>query len=202
MKMKPPTTAERILKSATRLVQVHGFSAFSYAAVAAELGIRKASIHHHFPTKDDLGLALVQQYQAAFASSLVAIETKDDPRDKIAAYVRLYDDVLADGNRMCLCGMLAADSSLLPERTRLALRGFFDTNIVWLAAVLAAGKKAKRLQFDGSPEAMAWTILTTLEGAMLVARPYSDTKRFRQVAERLLGGITMPARSRTAAKRR
>ena len=202
MKTIPPTTAERILKTATRLVQVHGFSAFSYADVAAELGIRKASIHHHFPTKDDLGLALVRQYQAGFAAALMEIDRKNDARDKLLAYVRLYDDVLAQGNRMCLCGMLAADSSQLPERTRLALQEFFDSNIAWIASVLAAGKKTKRLRFDGSPDAMAWTILTTLEGAMLLARPYADAKRFRQVAQQLVSRMTAPSRNGTATKRR
>lgn len=198
----PPTTAERILKTATRLVQVHGFSAFSYADVAADLGIRKASIHHHFPTKDDLGLALVRQYHAEFTAALAEIDLKKDARDRLMAYVRLYDDVLAQGNRMCLCGMLAADTSQLPERTRLALQEFFDSNIVWIASVLASGKKAKRLRFDGSPDAMAWTVLTTLEGAMLLARPYADAKRFRQVAQQLVNRMTAPSRNGTAAKRR
>lgn len=199
---KNSNTAEHILEVAERLVQSRGFAGFSYADIAKQLGMRKASIHHHFPTKDDLGLALVRRYHAAFNRALTSIDEQPDPRQKLTLYARLYQDVLADGNRMCLCGMLAADSSLLPEGTRQELRSFFDSNESWLARVLVEGTKAKVLRFEGTPESQAWTIVTTLEGAMLVARSYADVKRFERVVERLLGSLVVPTRSRIAAPKR
>jgi len=48
-------TAERILDIAQDLIQRRGFNAFSYHDIAAPMGIRKASIHYHFPSKADLG---------------------------------------------------------------------------------------------------------------------------------------------------
>lgn len=199
MARKTSNTAERILDIAERLVQSRGFAGFSYADIARPLGIRKASIHHHFPTKDDLGLALVRRYHTAFARTLADIDLEADPRRKLERYARLYRDVLADGNRMCLCGMLAADSTLLPEGTRRELRSFFDANEAWLAHVLAAGARAGVLQFDGTPESQAWTIVTGLEGAMLVARSYADVQRFELVVQRLLDGLAVPGPARRRA---
>ena len=46
-----PRTADRILDIAERLVQTRGFNRFSYADIAAELGITTASVHYHFPAR-------------------------------------------------------------------------------------------------------------------------------------------------------
>ena len=55
-------TASRILDVAERLVQLSGFNGFSYADVAAELRITKASLHYHFAGKAELGEALIARY--------------------------------------------------------------------------------------------------------------------------------------------
>src|ERR1700749_5032156 len=100
-----PRTAERILDIAERLVQVRGFNNFSYADVASELGITKASLHYHFPGKAELGQALITRYAERFSHALEAID-RDQPnaRAKLAAYAGLYAEVLR-GKRMCMCGI-------------------------------------------------------------------------------------------------
>src|SRR3981081_4203245 len=108
-------TAARILDVAERLVQSRGFNGFSYADVAAELGITKASLHYHFPGKAELGEALIERYAARFASALEAIDERvSDAPAKLEAYAGLYADVLR-GKRMCLCGILAGEDQTLPE---------------------------------------------------------------------------------------
>src|SRR4051812_18696494 len=107
--VRTPDTASRILDVAERLVQIHGFNAFSYADIAAELNIRKASLHHHFPTKGALGSALIARYQDRFIGALDTIHGADtDERTKLEQYAQLYGKVLRK-QRMCLCGVLAAD---------------------------------------------------------------------------------------------
>src|SRR3978361_152784 len=102
----PPGTAERALDVAERLVQVRGFNGFSYADVARELAITKASLHYHFPSKADLGTALIDRYAARFAAALQEIDRELlRPPAKLRAYVDIYGDVLM-GGRMCLCGIL------------------------------------------------------------------------------------------------
>jgi TetR/AcrR family transcriptional repressor of nem operon len=179
-------TKDRILDIAERLVQTQGFNGFSYADISAELRITKASLHYHFATKADLGKNLIDRYRARFLLALREIdETISDARQKLRRYVKLYADVLRR-NRMCLCGMLAADVGTLTKPMRESVKAFFDANEAWLAAVLDAGRQAKRLRFEGSAGEGARLLVASLEGAMLVARSYGDVARFESAAERLV----------------
>jgi TetR/AcrR family transcriptional repressor of nem operon len=182
-------TATRILDVATRLVQVHGFNAFSYADVSAELRITKASLHHHFPTKAALGRALIARYKSTFLESLGAIDRRGgDARGKLKSYAELYASVLRQ-ERMCLCGMLAADFATLPKPMRSGVTEFFRANEEWLAKVLEDGRKSGTLRFDGGASSTAELIVSSLEGAMLVARAYGSVSRFESVAGKLLSGL-------------
>jgi len=183
-------TSERILDIAERLVQTRGFTNFSYADVAAELGITKASLHYHFPGKAELGQALLARYGERFAQALSEIDrTVPDARAKLEAYAGLYADVLR-GNRMCMCGVLAGEYETLPDPMRAAVIRFFDDNQAWLVHVLTDGLHEGTLAFSGSKEDVAQTILVTLEGAMLVARPYGDLGRFTATSQQLIVGLT------------
>jgi TetR/AcrR family transcriptional regulator, transcriptional repressor for nem operon len=186
-------TAERILDVAERLVQSRGFNGFSYADVAAELGISKASLHYHFPGKAELGEALIRRYAARFAEALEQIDREGgDAPAKLGAYAALYADVLRK-KRMCLCGMLAADYDTLPKPMREEVISFFDDNEDWLVGVLGQGERDGSLRLDGSASEAAQAIIGGLEGAMLVARPYGDVARFQAAATRLLTGLASTA---------
>jgi TetR/AcrR family transcriptional regulator, transcriptional repressor for nem operon len=187
---KEPRTAERILDIAERLVQVRGFNNFSYADVASELGITKASLHYHFPGKAELGQALITRYSERFSQALDQIDRDEpDARAKLEAYTDLYAEVLR-GKRMCMCGILAAEYQTLPKPMRAAVIAFFDENQRWLANVLAQGRAEGTVTFTGTPDDVAQGILSTLEGAMLVARPYGNLARFDAAAGQLLAGLT------------
>jgi TetR/AcrR family transcriptional repressor of nem operon len=182
-------TASRILDSAESLVQVRGFNGFSYADVAGELSLTTASLHYHFPGKAELGRALITRYAQRFNAALAEIDDSGgDAPAKLRAYARLYAEVLRD-HRMCLCGMLAAEYQTLPAPMRHAVIGFFDENETWVEGVLADGRDEGALAFEGSPREAARLIVSALEGAMLVARPYGDVDRFEAAADRLLAGF-------------
>jgi len=184
-------TATQILDVAERLVQQRGFNGFSYADVSRELGISKAALHYHFPGKAELGEALIERYAARFSDALAVLGTAElSPRDKLEAYAQLYAEVFQD-HRMCLCGMLAADYATLPDPMQARVVAFFDDNEVWLARVLDDGREDGTLRFQGSARSVARTLLSGLEGAMLVARPYGDLKRFRSAASLLMDGLTV-----------
>jgi TetR/AcrR family transcriptional regulator, transcriptional repressor for nem operon len=187
-------TASRILDVAERLVQSRGFNGFSYADVASELGVTKASLHYHFPGKAELGEALIRRYAARFAQALAEIDSGGgDAAAKLEAYAGIYGDVLRD-RRMCLCGMLAAEYDTLPAPMRDAIIGFFDENEAWLSVVLEEGQDEGALQLHGSPSAAAQTIVSGLEGALLIARPYGDVGRFEAAATRLLTSLAYSQR--------
>ena len=184
-------TAAQILDAAERLVQERGFNGFSYADIASELGVTKAALHYHFASKADLGDALIERYAERFFAALASVDGDEtDAVVKLRAYAKLYADVFRD-DRMCLCGMLAADYATLPDPMRERVVRFFDDNEVWLARVLEEGRKAGSVRFEGSPRPVARTLIGSLEGAMLVARPYHDVKRFRDAADLLIRGLAV-----------
>jgi TetR/AcrR family transcriptional repressor of nem operon len=184
------STAQRILDIAEQLVQSRGYNGFSYADIAGELGITKASLHYHFASKAELGEALIERYSANFAEALERIDsTCPGARAKLNAYAGLYADVLRE-DRMCLCGMLAAEYQTLPARMHGSVIRFLDHNVTWLADVLAEGQSDGELSFDGSPADAAQTVLSTLQGAMLVARPYGELARFQAATARTIDSLT------------
>jgi TetR/AcrR family transcriptional repressor of nem operon len=187
---RPANTRSRILDAGERLVQVRGFNGFSYADVAAELSLTKASLHYHFPSKAELGEALIARYAERFAHALAAIDANVTLAPaKLDAYASLYAEVLRE-ERMCLCGMLAAEYQTLPDPIRDAVVAFLDDNEAWLALVLEDGREDGSLRFAGTAADTARSIVSGLEGAMLVARPYGALERFETAAAQLLAGLT------------
>jgi TetR/AcrR family transcriptional repressor of nem operon len=185
----PSRTREEILDVAERLVQTRGFNGFSYAHVADELGMTKASVHYHFPAKSELGSNLIRRYRGRFLDGLAEIDrTARKPMEKLRRYAGVYADALGD-DRMCLCGMLAAEHSTLPEPMQKELRHFFSENERWLGDVLEKGRRAGELQFSGRPAEVAGLVVSALEGAMMLARSYGAANRFRVVANRLIGDL-------------
>jgi TetR/AcrR family transcriptional repressor of nem operon len=203
-----PSTIGRILDAAERLMQTRGFNGFSYADIAGELGISKATLHHHFATKATLGHALIERYSASFQAALVGIDrSSSQAPQKLERYVRLYRDVLS-GRRLCLCGMLAAEYTTLPQPMQDSVRRFFDANETWLAGVIDQGRRGGAFHSRGPATAVARMLLGALEGAMLVARPYNDVERFASAARVALASLkdsrridaSRQRRSRTRAK--
>lgn len=181
-------TSTRILDTAERLMQVRGYNGFSYADIATALRLTKASLHYHFPSKAELGQRLMARYTTNFLAALTAIdETCPSARGKLERYVSIYSDVLAN-NRMCLCGMLAAEYATLPRTVKYEVTKFFDTNEAWLARVLDEGRR-EGLKLSGSPIDAARVFIATLEGAMMLARSYGNAERFTRAGQRLLAEI-------------
>lgn len=189
---QPPAlsdAATAILDIAERLAQTKGYNGFSYADIAAKLGVTKASLHYHFPSKEHLGRALIERYEAVFGAALESIDQlAAKPQERLRKYVELYDSVVRD-DRMCLCGMLAAEYATLPASMQVELKRFFDMNERWLTDVLQDGRRSGLFSFRESASERAGVILGALEGAMLVARSYDDPRRFQAAAEHVLEDV-------------
>jgi TetR/AcrR family transcriptional repressor of nem operon len=174
-------TATRILDVAERLIQRRGYNAVSYGDLAAELGLTTAAIHYHFPSKADLGQAVVARYRRANAEKRAALRARTGTiRERLTQYVDLYADVLGEGG-LCLCGVLAADSATLPTDVHREVQGFFDDQTDWLTSVLAeGGDVTARLDGCQSPRQAAALFLSTVEGAMLTHRtPRNELNAYR-----------------------
>lgn len=186
------TTADRILDVAERLVQRRGFNAVSYADIAAELGITKASLHYHFAGKTDLGLRLIARYEERFIAALAEIARAiGGAAARLRAYAEIYEGVLRE-DRMCLCGMLAVEFVTLSAPMRAALSHFFDTNDAWLILVLEDGRRQGKLYFKDNVRDVARMLVSSLEGAMMLARLRGEAGGFEHVARRLVADLVVP----------
>jgi TetR/AcrR family transcriptional repressor of nem operon len=187
----PSTAVTTILDVAEALVQTRGYNGFSYADVAEQIGVTKASLHYHFPSKAELGRALIERYRHVFLQALEAIDLRTtEPQEKLRQYMELYTSVLSN-ERMCLCGMLAAEIATLPGPMQESLRYFFDENERWLMAVLEEGLRTKAFRLREPPNERARLVVAALEGAMLVARSYGDPSRFHAMAASVLSDLSV-----------
>ncbi|MDO7846013.1 TetR/AcrR family transcriptional regulator [Hymenobacter sp. M29] len=171
-----PDTRTRILDLAEVLLLERGFNAFSYQHLAKELGVKPAAIHYHYPSKDDLGTALVARQLRRLRKWRDLPRVTDlKPEAQFEALLAVYDNHLGHERRVCLFGALAADFRTLPPAMQAELRTFNRELTEWLAQVLAVGRATGGLRFVGSPAAKAAQVLTTLAGALQVARVHDET---------------------------
>lgn len=181
---------EQILTIAQRLVQQRGFNGFSYADIAKEVGIRKASLHHYFPTKTDLAVALIENFTAQLERGLLHINSTFPQADaRLKAYMGVYRATL-EAECMCLAGMLSSDVLTLDPVAIPGLKRFFARNVEWLTEVLAAGNSQRLLVLTGTATDHARALLAALQGALLIARATGDREAFDQTAALLISNLS------------
>ncbi len=179
-----------VLDVAQEFLQTRGYNAFSFRDLAERVRIKTASVHYHFATKVELCRALIARQRAQVAEALAAIDAAGlDAPGKLGRYVGVFASTLATGNRMCLCGMLAADVATLDPTIVGDLRTSFADHEAWLAGVLAEGKAAGRLDFEEAALEEAQAFLAALEGAILIARAHDAPARFASAARRLVAKL-------------
>ncbi|MGI4787377.1 MAG: TetR/AcrR family transcriptional regulator [Janthinobacterium lividum] len=182
--------AAQILDTAQEMVQTRGYNGFSYADISAEVGLRKASIHYHYPSKTDLCLALVARYREEAFRKRAWIDGYAEGADhKLVLYTQIKRDMLRDGGRMCLCGALALDLLSLPSSVHSQVSGYFTESESWLAGVLEEGIAAGILHFEGSAAMQAQALQSGLAGAMLIARAHQDVDRYCTAAHQHLAQL-------------
>jgi len=174
------TTTERIVAAAERRVRDGGFHGFSFREIAADVGIKSASVHHHFPTKQDLAAAVARAYTDRF---MAALGDPADPGRSPAELIGLYVDLARRGvvekRTMCLGCMLGTEAAALPAGVRAEARRFFERNLGWLEAVLGRLDPEDRPNDVGTE---ALRIVATLDGALLLAHVLGDLEAFERVA--------------------
>ena len=185
------STAERIVGEGRRLIMTRGYKGFSYADIAAAIGIRKASIHHHFAGKNDLATAVVEQSRAIIRAQVELLaHAEPDAVEQLRAYAGYWERCIADNSApFCIAAMLAAELPSLPEDVATAVRAHFAELSHWLARVLAAGVRQGNVTLVGSPEDEADAFMSAIYGAMLSARAFGDPARFVSITETLLARV-------------
>jgi TetR/AcrR family transcriptional repressor of nem operon len=177
------TTSEEILASAQKLIVAGGYNGFSYADIAAVVGIRKASIHHHFPSKVDLVRTLVLRYRESAEASMAELEGNvPEPLELIQTYAGHWARCIEDASfPFCVCALLASELPALPEEVAVEVRAFFRSLSAWLASVMERGQQQGSLNISGAPRVEAEALMATIHGAMLSARAYGTPDVFATI---------------------
>lgn len=178
--MSDRDTRTLIIDLAERLVRTRGYNGFSYRDLAEQIGIKTASIHYHFPTKGDLGVAMVDNERELFARTLARLDAEEkDPRRRLESFIQLFQvTTIGCDNRMCLGAMLAVEQETLPDPVRQAVRRLFENNEAWIAKVLEEGRRLRQFRFNEPADVAARIVFSAIEGALLMARAFRDIGRF------------------------
>lgn len=172
----------QLLDCAEGLIQTRGFNDFSFRDLADSVGISSASVHHHYRTKEDLGVAVTYRYTERFIATLnKEAEKNNEPKKLLNTYIKLFRNSLLDDGRMCLCGMLGAEVSSLPKSVAKETKIFFEKNIEWLTSIFKLNNTKSSIQ----PENKAKILLSTLEGAMILSRTNENNKLFDDITKKL-----------------
>ena len=152
-----------------------GYNGLNFRDIAAEVGIKAPSIHHHFPTKADLGAAVARRYWEDTVAQLAAISDETpDPLGALRRYPEIFRKSLSNENRICLSSFMAADYDDLPDPVKTEVQGFADVNVAWLSALLVEAKVVE----PSESETRARAIYAAVAGAQLFARGRADIALF------------------------
>jgi TetR/AcrR family transcriptional regulator, transcriptional repressor for nem operon len=166
---------EAVLAAAKKTAQAHGYSGLNFREIAAEVGIKAASIYHHFPSKADLGAAVARRYWEDTAATLDALSGEAvSPARALQEYPDIFRRSLANGNRLCLCSFMSAEYDDLPETVKKEVQAFADVNVSWLRKELVDAAIVSPTQ----SEARARAIFAAVAGAQLMARSRADISLF------------------------
>jgi TetR/AcrR family transcriptional repressor of nem operon len=184
------SSKEAILAAARRTAQAHGYSGLNFRDLADQVGIKAASIYHHFPSKADLGAAVARRYREDTAAELESMLAEtSDPFRCLQQYPDIFRKSLENNNRMCLCSFMAAEYDDLPEAVKKEVQTFADVNVAWLSRMLSAAAVVN----SGESERRARAIFAAVAGAQLMARSRSDISLFDSLIDSYCVAGLLPA---------
>ncbi|WP_208248049.1 TetR/AcrR family transcriptional regulator [Rhizobium sp. T1470] len=177
------TTSDEILASARSLIMSGGYNGFSYADIAEVVGIRKASIHHHFPSKVELVRVLVARYRDDAELAVAGLERNvQNPFELLQTYAGHWAKCIEDASRpFCVCALLASELPALPPEVAAEVKAFFHFASKWLTSVMERGAKEGSLNLSSVPSVEAEAFMASVHGAMLSARAYGTPEVFATI---------------------
>ena len=183
----------QILDAASQLLQSRSFTAFSYQDLSERLSISKASIHHHFSTKEDLLRALGERYRDRQRLRLREIEKANEtPTERLDALLELMERIAHSGDKICPLGALQSEFNVIPPSAREVVRELFEFPKLWLSEILAEGRRRGEMSFEGEPRERAVLILAAVQGALQIARVHG-TVEFDGVVRQIRAGVAVQA---------
>jgi TetR/AcrR family transcriptional repressor of nem operon len=190
------SSKERILETATRIAQAHGYGGLNYRDLAEKVGIKAASIYHHFPSKADLAAAVAKRYWQTCQAELERISASAGPISSLEQYPGIFRTALVNDNRVCLASFMSAEYEDLPEIVRVEVKAFAQVNIAWLKKTLIDANVVSAE--DGETRAEA--IYAAVSGAQLFARGRANVALYDGVIKGYQAAGLLPVRAASKKK--
>lgn len=182
-------TKDHAIQIAKSHLQLRGYNGFSFQDIADELGIRKASLHYYFSSKEDLGLALISNYSAAF-QQWVGKFKEDSPLAQVERYIQMFSLISQDDLKICPAGVLCIDLNTLPSKMQKAVSSFQEEQKQWLEKVLNNGIKNGDFTTSLSAKEMAQLLMSTCQGSLQIARMQNNSRLAKATCQNLLTLLT------------
>jgi len=195
------STRDNLLSLAERQIGNRGYAGFSFAHLAEAAGMRAPSIHHHFPTKEDLGVALLEAKLQSFKAWVGEMSlSRSDAVTQLRAYAEGYMTLLRE-NLACVCAMLATDQGVAPTRVQNGVAEFFSCNMNWLESVIVAGQRDGSLngKLKAADEARAFH--AAMIGAMFSSRALGRLDVFERIATTSIRRLKAAPKGRRSKQR-
>lgn len=178
-------TATRIRESAHDLIAERGYFGFSYADISEVVGIRKASIHHHFPSKVDLVVATLKEYRAKLVEAAGGLDHNVvDPLQRLKFYVQHWAECVKSNNRpICIAALLSAELPALPGEIQEEVQLHFKYLVSWVKATLKEGASRGNIHLQYSAEVEAQSFVAQVHGAMISARALGSAEIFTSITK-------------------
>lgn len=179
-------TRTQILDVAEDLIQTVGVNAMSYKHISDSVGIRKASIHHHFPKKTDLIDALLERCRLTYGADYSQIvDGEGAAPEKLCKLAAVFEAGLA-ANKLCLVGSISTDSNTLAEGSVHILEQTIQHTVATFSTVFSQGREDNSLFFSGKEQDAAYAFFSFLVGVQIVARSSGGVPAFRRATETLI----------------
>jgi len=183
---KGERTRARIVEAAARLVYERGVAGTTLDDVKAAAGVSGSQMYHYFPDKDELVQAVISYQAHVIAGNQRQADLGSAGglrawRDMVIAQVRSGE---AKGG--CPLGSLAGQLAETDPHARTLLASGFRQ---WQAAIsegLRRLHQAGQLPDGTDPDALAVTLLATLQGGLLLAQIQRDTRPLETAVDTLL----------------
>lgn len=175
--------SNEIISSAHQLILERGYSGFSYADIAEQIGIKKASIHYYFPSKANLAQQVIINYRNVIQDNMRLLNSIPDPKDRVKEFILFWDKCLAKNPRdICLCAILISEIPILPEEIQDEIQAHFSELKKWLISTFESYGNNK----ENDSIERANLLLAGIHGGMLTSRIFNDSNNFHSIKNKLI----------------
>lgn len=178
-------TKTQALELAKTYLQTLGFNGFSFQTIADALGIKKASLHYYFASKEEMGLALIKDYEEGYKTWVERVSPLSS-KEKLAKMVKGFMKLTEKNHMICPLGVFSSDYHTVTAKIKKKSRDFHRVQREWLIKTLNQGKKEGSIKKSLNSEVIADWIMATLQGGVQVARLRGEKESLKKMLDTML----------------